>query len=276
MFFLAGILDLRGGTVGVKENRTSLIASRGFVALTLSYISPGNSGMLPPYLELEYFEEAVEWLCKHPKVLPGGIGLYGNCMGSWIALLLASFRSDVIKAVVAVSPVTMALSQLPAFKYQGKISQTIPGDHSKLITTSDGVISCHAIPKVTEDQGSNSTFSAITPSENISCPVLLIYGTDDQNSRSEFYAEQVYERMKKSGKEHLCSVLRYPGAGHLIEPPYSPLCYSSFDPALGLIFGNPHTVWGGEIKAHAQAQEDSWPKVLVFLRRNIAQTKARL
>jgi len=93
---------------------------------------------------------------------------------------------------------------------------------------------------------------------------------------SEFNAGQVYERMKKSGKEHMCSILRYPGAGHLIEPPYSPLCYSSFNPVTGLIFGNPYTVWGGEIKTHAQAQEDSWPKVLVFLRKNIAQTKARL
>jgi len=79
----------------------------------------------------------------------------------------------------------------------------------------------YAIPSVTENNGLGSTFPAITPSENISCPVLLIYGTGDLNVNSDFSANQVYERMKKNGKGHLCSVLRYPGAGHLIEPPYT-------------------------------------------------------
>ena len=79
---VAGVIELRGGTAGVKENKTSLLASRGFVTLNLAYIPQGNSGILPEYFELEYFEESVEWLCKHPKVLPGGIGLHANCLGA--------------------------------------------------------------------------------------------------------------------------------------------------------------------------------------------------
>ena len=68
MFLFAGLLDLRGATAGVKENnitfRFTWICRPHFVLH-----SPGNSGTLPSYIELEYFEEAVEWLCKHPKVL---------------------------------------------------------------------------------------------------------------------------------------------------------------------------------------------------------------
>ena len=268
MIFL-GLIELRGGTAGVKESKTSLFASRGFVTLTLAYIPPGNSGILPPYFELEYFEEAVDWLCEHPSVIPGGIGIHANCLGSWIALLLASFRSDVIKAVVAVSPGSFA--NLSSFKYRGKISENLPSDYSKLINTEDGVVVRYARPTITEDNGSISTYSAITPTENISCPVLLIYGTEDLCLNSDFTVTQVYERMKKNDKGHLCSILRYPGAGHVIEPPYTPLCYSSFDPVARDNYGNPCMVWGGETNAHAHAQEDAWPKVFAFLRKNVAQ-----
>ena len=267
---VAGLIELRGGTAGIKENKTSMFASRGFVTLNLAYIPPGDSGVLPPHLELENFEEAAEWLCKHPKVLPGGIGLHGNCLGSWIALLLAGFRSDIIKAVVSVSSLTF--SSLSSYKYQGKVSAKLPSDHSKLIMTEDGVVVRFSFSTETEDNGSDSTYSAIIPCESISCPVLLIYGADDLFLNGEFNAKQVYDRMSKNGKGHLCSILRYPGAGHLIEPPYTPLCYSSLDPVARESYGNPCMVWGGEVEAHARAQEDAWPKVLAFLQKNIVQS----
>ena len=253
------------------EDRSSLFATRGFITLSLAALTPNDSGseMLPPYLELEYFEEAAEWLRKYPKVIPGGIGLYGNCSGSWVALLLASHRSDVIKAVVAVSPLPYA--KLNPFKYRGKLSEVIHRDQSKIMSTEDGLVIRHAYPSVMEDNGSSLKFSAITPCENISCPVLLIYGTDDMFMNAEYNVRLVYEKMDKNGKGHLCSVLRYPGAGHFIEPPYIPVCLSSLATAvLSVPFGDPYMVWGGELEANAHAQEDAWPKVLAFLRKNVA------
>ena len=53
MFDIAGVLELRGGTAGVKEYKTSLLASHGFVCLTLSYIASNNVAVLPPFLELD-------------------------------------------------------------------------------------------------------------------------------------------------------------------------------------------------------------------------------
>ena len=254
------------------ETRASLFASRGFITLALGGIPPNDSGseMLPPYVELEYYEEAAEWLRKYPKVIPGGIGLYGNCSGSWVALLLASFRSDAIKAVVAVSPLPYA--DVIPFKYRGKISEVIHCDRSKILSTEDGLVMrhAHAQPSVMEDNGSNFKFSAVTPCENISCPVLLIHGTNDMFMNAEYNVRLVYERMNKNGKGHLCSVLRYHGAGHIIEPPYIPVCFSSLVTAfLSGPFDNPNMVWGGELQANAHAQEDAWPKLLAFLRKNI-------
>lgn len=35
------------------------------------------------------------------------------------------------------------------------------------------------------------------------------------------------QMMERAGNSHLLTVLSYPGAGHLIEPPYSPHCRAS-------------------------------------------------
>lgn len=37
-----------------------------------------------------------------------------------------------------------------------------------------------------------------------------------------FGAFQIEDILKKAGKSHLYTRLSYPGAGHLIEPPYTP------------------------------------------------------
>ena len=144
-----------------------------FVALALDYFTPGELG--------KYFDEAAHWLRNHPKVLPGGIGLHGICLGSWIALLLASFRSDVIKATVAISPISVV--SLSRYKYRGKLSEIHPCDNSKVIVTEHGVVIRHILPPVTEDNGSVTKFSVITPSENISRPV---FKTDCEISTTNF------------------------------------------------------------------------------------------
>uniref|UniRef100_A0A3Q2WHY0 Acyl-coenzyme A thioesterase 4-like n=1 Tax=Haplochromis burtoni TaxID=8153 RepID=A0A3Q2WHY0_HAPBU len=92
----------------------------------------------------------------------------------------------------------------------------------------------------------------------INCPMLLVNGCDDQNWPTVETAEEV------SGKEHLLSRLAYPGAGHLIEPPFSP----HFRATKFIILNSKKKVillWGGHTKAHSDAQEDSWRKILSFL-----------
>lgn len=86
----------------------------------------------------------------------------------------------------------------------------------------------------------------------INCPVLLVNGCDDQNWAVTEYAKdvsinththtaysghvysifmfvigfdlwpQIVQQMKIAGKDHLLTLVEYPEAGHLIEPPYSP------------------------------------------------------
>lgn len=39
---------------------------------------------------------------------------------------------------------------------------------------------------------------------------------------------QIEKTLRAAGKSHLFTRLSYPGAGHLIEPPYSPMSRASF------------------------------------------------
>uniref|UniRef100_A0A8C8SBM7 Acyl-CoA thioester hydrolase/bile acid-CoA amino acid N-acetyltransferase domain-containing protein n=1 Tax=Pelusios castaneus TaxID=367368 RepID=A0A8C8SBM7_9SAUR len=64
-----GLIDLFGGVGGLIEFRASLLASHGFAALALAYFAYDD---LPGFLgevDLEYFEEAINMLLSHPKVL---------------------------------------------------------------------------------------------------------------------------------------------------------------------------------------------------------------
>ena len=261
-----------GGAGGLVEFKASLLASRGFAALALAYFAYDDLPENQSSLDMEYFEEAANWLSNHPKVLPHGIGVHAICAGSWIALLMASLRMNAIKAVVAISPIVTAWHT--PFCYKGNYSDVVPLENTKKIRTEDGSILLHSFSTVTDCKPQGSKYPAITPVENISCPVLLVFGTDDLNVNSGFAAGLIFNRLKCHGKEHLCSILRYPEAGHLIEPPYTPHCYASFSRISAKWSGDTYLVWGGEMNAHAKAQEDAWPKILTFLRRNLQHSSS--
>ena len=278
LFFSSGVIELLGGAGGLVEFKASLLASRGFAALALAYFDYDDLPEFPPSMDIDYFEEAANWLSGHPKVLPHGIGVHSICAGSWISLLMASLQMKAVKAVVAISPVQVAF--LLPFHYKGRISDMLHFIDSKKSTTEEGCVWRDAVPTDASYSGYSgppgSKYSAITPVEKISCPVLLVSGTGDLNVNTDFVAKFIFDRLKENGKEHLCSILRYPEAGHLIEPPYSPLCYASHNRSTGKVVGDYYLVWGGEVNAHARAQEDAWPKVLSFLRKHIQNVKCHL
>ena len=149
-------------------------------------------------------------------------------------MLMASYQIASIKAIVAISPLVIA--SLHPFQLKGRVSDMIPLDEcffrkgQRLAFRPKGSVWRFAQP--TDINYMNPTtiskYSAITPVENINCPVMLVSGTDDLNVPTDFTVKFIIDRLKENGKEHLCTNLRYPQAGHLIEPPYSPLCDSSF------------------------------------------------
>ena len=95
----------------------------------------------------------------------------------------------------------------------------------------------------------------------------MLVGLDDgQVDPSEY--QTLYDSCP-GAKQPDIQLVTYPGAGHLIEPPYNPLCRTSLLRTFGQV-----VLWGGRKKEHAIAQEDSWRRILHFLRTNIPRTVA--
>lgn len=121
-----------------------------------------------------------------------------------------------------------------------------------------------------------------------------------------FIGHQIEETLRAAGKSELFTLLSYPGAGHLIEPPYTPNSRASLwtvkpqkreshpraaffvqpNPIFTLnvilnimesnnnlmscfVFPAVITLWGGHLAPHAAAQEDAWKKILDFMEHNL-------
>ncbi|KAF7702066.1 hypothetical protein HF521_001349 [Silurus meridionalis] len=113
-------------------------------------------------------------------------------------------------------------------------------------------------------------YSSVIKMGRIKCPILLIVGEDDQNWPASESAEDMKLMMEHGGNRHLLTVLSYPGAGHLIEPPYSPHCRASnFMLTQHEVRTKVVVLWGGQTEPHSRAQEDSWHKTLAFLEQHL-------
>ncbi|KAK3512637.1 hypothetical protein QTP70_018771 [Hemibagrus guttatus] len=102
--------------------------------------------------------------------------------------------------------------------------------------------------------------------EKLHCPLLFVIGEDDLCCPTVENADEIERRLHAAGKSHLFTRVSYPGAGHLIEPPYTPTCHTSTWASQPT-----HTIiqWGGNLQQHAAAQKDSWPRILTFLESNL-------
>lgn len=110
---------------------------------------------------------------------------------------------------------------------------------------------------------------SLIPLEKAESHFLFIVGKDDHNWKSEFFANEASNRLQTHGKEKP-EIICYPGAGHYIEPPYFPMCPAS----MNLLVGSP-VIWGGEPKAHAVAQVDSWQHLQTFFRKYLDKQDER-
>ena len=255
------MIDLFGTHGGLLEHRAAILASHGFVVFALAFFAYKDLPETHKDLELEYFIEAVEWLARHPKVYNRGIGIIGSSFGGQVALQVAG-KCPIVKSVVAVSsPVRILFSvkfKGKSIGFQGDLF-SIPRPKSKLEfeATEARIPFIHYI----------NTF---IPVEEIEGKMLLIVGTEDTVLPVAELTNKVKERLASNGRPPL-KCLRYPGAGHLIEVPYMPMCKKSFHRVFNRIFP-----WGGNVVDHSSAQEHSWKAILGFLNSNLNKADAKM
>uniref|UniRef100_A0A8C2DGR6 Uncharacterized protein n=1 Tax=Cyprinus carpio TaxID=7962 RepID=A0A8C2DGR6_CYPCA len=249
-----GVLDLWGGGGGLVEYRSALLASHGFASMALEYLAPEE--LRTADVDVSYFEKAYQILQNHPKVQKDCIAMLGLSFGSAITLSMTAY-SKVIKpqCCVCISgshvvPVDKSIFEV--FEEMKKYIDRVRVNEENQIIHRDIILPIPSDPALKVDVG------------RIKCPLLLVNAGDDQSWASVESAEDMVMMMEKAGNRHLLTVLTYPGAGHLIEPPYSPH-FRATNFILQDIKEKVVMLWGGKTKPHAYAQEDAWEKILAFL-----------
>ncbi|XP_028376597.2 bile acid-CoA:amino acid N-acyltransferase isoform X1 [Phyllostomus discolor] len=259
-----GIIDLFGGLGGLVEFRASLLAAHGFAVLALAYFAYDDLPELLLEVDLEYFEEAANLLLAHPKIQGPGIGVMSVSKGAEIGLAMACFLKQVV-ATVCING-TNAIFDFP-LKYRDLVMLPI---HSFLERTDTDVSGAVRLCHYRGDPRDKANQQSVLPIEKAQGQILFIIGENDQSMNSREYAKQALEQLKSHGKSN-GRMLVYPGAGHLIEPPYAPLCYASRNNVRSLIL-----LWGGDPVGHAAAQEHAWGEIQKFFRQHLTQTRSQL
>ncbi|MBN3298391.1 ACOT5 thioesterase, partial [Amia calva] len=263
------VLDLWGAG-GLVEYRSALLASHGYVSLALDYYSTQVMEKSPdnnPSLEYEYFEAAFTILQDHPQVASDRVALLASSYGTSVALRMAVYSAVMHpRCVVCISgshvqPVKKSISNI--YVEMKTNLHKVPYDENNYMIMKSLLLPIPTDPNKKVDVG------------RIKCPLLLIFGEDDHGWPTVESAEDMEKMMEAAGNRHLLTTLSYPGAGHLIEPPYSPHAYASKIIVVQIELKGMFTpfyfyfkvtmLWGGETKLHSYAQEDSWQKILAFL-----------
>lgn len=204
----------------------------------------------------------VIWFCCFFQVYGPGVGVLAICKGAEIALAMATFLPQV-QATVCING-TNAINGVP-LRYRDLCIEPIVYKCECTRVTEEGVLELfHCV----EDNHTEEHQRSILPLEKAQGKILFIVGEGDRNHNSKAFAMQSLKRLKKYGKTH-CTILSYPGAGHLIEPPASPFCRCSSSP-----FIPGPVLWGGEAQAHAAAQVHSWQEIKTFLRLHLSPVQS--
>ncbi|KAK4314531.1 hypothetical protein Pmani_014236 [Petrolisthes manimaculis] len=249
-----GVVDMFGTAGGLLEYRSAQLASRGFASLALAFFGYDD---LPKHLEefnITYFEEAVEFLLKHEKILKPNVGTIGTSKGGDLALSLATYIPEV-KAAVWINGCN-ANVQSTLHLHHGKL----PGleyDISKLQVV-DGVFDAYEAVLNPEDYP-----ETIIPIEKADANFLFLVGLADRNWKSELYADLAIKRLQQAGRDNY-EIHKYEGTGHLIECPYSPYIQTTYSRLV-----RAPIVFGGAMVPHQKAQLHVWNTFRKFLTRFI-------
>ncbi|XP_068605296.1 acyl-coenzyme A thioesterase 1-like [Brachionichthys hirsutus] len=253
------VLDLYTLGGGLSEKRASLLASRGFMVLTVSLYGHENKPKSTKEIHLDYFQEAIEFLQKQDKVGSEGVGVISMSKSGDLALSIASYLPGVA-ATVWINGCS-ANTAFPLYYKKSQILPALPFDLSKIIATESGAsISKYGMADTRAEENKGS----LVPVEQAKGRFLFVASEDDLNWDSRAYMDEMLERLKHHGKDNFESV-SYPEAGHYLEPPYGPYCSSSFH---GFI-GKP-VQWGGVPRSHAAAEVHMWREIQEFFRTHLS------
>ncbi|XP_031423291.1 acyl-coenzyme A thioesterase 1-like isoform X2 [Clupea harengus] len=210
------VLDLWGMGGGLVEYRSALLASHGMASLALAYF--GHKDIPGPLNRINvgdsYFRAAFQLLQKHPQVCEERIGVMGLSFGVYLSLWIASQLSVKPRCVVGING---PLGSFNTFSSEDGQQESFEENQRHWSYDEQGYVSFREV-----SLPSNIPSENYAKVEDMCCPLLYIVGKDDLSCASLENADEIEKRLHAAGKSHLFTRLSYPGAGHLIEPPYAP------------------------------------------------------
>ncbi|XP_010224569.1 PREDICTED: acyl-coenzyme A thioesterase 1-like [Tinamus guttatus] len=255
-----GIIDLYGVGGGLPEYRACLLANHGFAVLALAYYGYEDLPKNMAEFHLEYFEEAKDFLLQHKQVKGPGIGLLGISKGGDLCVSMASYLKDITATALINGSVANVAGVL---RYKDVAIPPLGFDIERITVNKDGIVDIYDLLDNPLEGPSSQSF---IPLEKAECHFLFIVGQEDRNWKSDFFAVEGSKRLQAHGKEKP-QIIRYPGTGHYIEPPFFPMCPAS----VHKLVGKP-VLWGGEPKAHFEAQVDAWQQIQAFFHKHLSGT----
>ncbi|XP_034498892.1 putative acyl-coenzyme A thioesterase 6 isoform X2 [Ailuropoda melanoleuca] len=213
-------------------------------------------------MQLEYFEEAVDFVLQHPKVTGPNVGLLGFSKGGDLCLSMASFLKGITATVLINSCVANTIAPL---HYKDMIIPSLGSDPGRCTINESGFL--HFVD-VWDNPLEEPNHLSIIPLERAQGPFLFLVGMDDHAWKSGFYAQIASERLQAHGKDRP-QIIYYSGTGHCIEPPYFPPCRVSVHTVLGQAVFH-----GGEPQAQSRAQVDAWQQIQTFFQKHLNGKKS--
>jgi pimeloyl-ACP methyl ester carboxylesterase len=188
----------------------------------------------------------------------------GGSRGGELALLLGATFPSAFRVVVANVPSNVVWpglsddSETPAWTLNGKPLTSVPSH----FTAADLALSGRdRFLKRLKD--ATAVARAEIPVERIGGPVLMFSGKDDQMWPSDIFAARVVERLEAHRFKHPVEYYSYENAGHQITRPFVPTAEVR-QVRIHPVSKRPNTL-GGTPEGQAQANEDSWQKLLAFV-----------
>jgi dienelactone hydrolase len=246
-------------------------ANKEMVGLSIPYTGKKGLPRLPEEIELEYFENAINWLIKQPEVDPNKLVVMGASRNAELALIIASLFTESVRGVVAYAPSSVSWSNTvlpynsnelkPSWKYKGVDVPYIP--MNKIIGIESNKIKMVEYWK----KGLAKTdfiIQAAIKVEKVNGPIILFSGKDDKVWPSSIMADMIEKRLEDNSFEHSFQNIKYDNAGHLISN--NPDDKSSYRTGRINIDGKDYEYeFGGNDDGDLKAKQDAKIKLMEFL-----------
>lgn len=252
-----GVLLCHGSAGDRTLGQARTLAAHGFTVLALQYFSPQHASLPDALVEVpvEYGDRAVEWLADHEATTDAPVRVGGASRGGELALLLAT-RHEVGAVVNRVG----AALTFNGFGQSGPVDAAAwsldgePLPYPSLSEFGSGSSPTERYRHWLENTADETLAGMEIPLSDIDAPVLLLSAGSDARWPSQFLLDRAESRLDALDDPARYEHHSYADAGHSIGVPYLPT------------WGNqPGGPFGGTRAGTAEAEADSWPRVLECL-----------